>query len=161
EMPPAAFEQIRQGFTAEAMALNGMRLVSAETIDGLPYDQTTVRAVQNNAGDLYDKWLMVFNAKTFTGMVSVSMPRATPPVIADSVIRTALASVRVSTEASVDPIAALPFSLTPAARFGYRTTLSGRSLILKETPPPPEGKLDDVGFLVALAGDTPIAASDQ
>jgi len=89
------------------------------------------------------------------------MPRETPPVIADSVIRAALASVRVSTETSVDPVAALPFSVTPAARFHYRKTLSGRSLILKETPPPPEGQLDDVGFLVALANDTAIAAADQ
>ncbi len=161
ELPSEAFAQIRGGFTAESMAQHGMRLLSAETIDGLPFEQTTVRAEQRNGGDLYDKWVMVFNGKTFTGMVSVSILRSTPPLVADGVVRAALASVRVSTEQAGDPIAALPFSVTPASRFHYRKTISGRGLLLKETPPPPEGKLDDVGFMVMLAQEAAVATVDQ
>jgi hypothetical protein len=161
EFPPEAFAQIRQGFSAEAMAQHGMRLLSVETIDGLPFEQTTVRAEQRSGGDLYDKWVMIFNGKTFTGMVSVSIFRSSPPLVADSVIRAALASVRISTKQSGDPIAALPFSVTPASRFHYRSTISGRGLLLKETPPPPEGQLDDVGFMVILAQEAAVETADQ
>jgi hypothetical protein len=161
ELRPEAFAQIRQGFSAEAMAQHGMRLLSAETIDGLPFEQTTVRAEQRSGGDLYDKWVMVFDGKTFTGMVSVSIFRSSPPLIADAVIRGALASVRISTEQAGDPIAALPFSMTPAVRFHHRSTISGRGLLLKETPPPPKGQLGDVAFMVILAQEAAVAAADQ
>ena len=46
EFPPVAFTQFRTGLTAEAMAKRGMRLLSTETIAGVPYEQITVRAEQ-------------------------------------------------------------------------------------------------------------------
>jgi hypothetical protein len=161
ELPAEGWQQLRQGITAEAMAQHGMRLLSRETIDGLPYEQITVRAEQRIGNQLFDKWLMFFDAKSFVGIVTVSIASPVPARLSDAVIRAVLASVRVSSEASGNPVAALPFSLQPTARFKYRKTLAGRGFMLKETPPPPEGQLDDVGFVVTLAGDAPIAAADQ
>ena len=161
EFPPVAFPQFRNGFTAEAMAKHGMRLVSKEMIEGVPYEQITVRAEQRVGNQTVDKWLMVINGPDVVGMVTFSVARPAPPRLSDAVIRAALASARINAAASVDPIAALPFSIQPTARFTYRKPLAGRGLLLKETPPPPEGQLDDVGFIVSLAADTTIAPADQ
>ena len=161
EFPPVAFPQFRNGFTAEAMARHGMRLVSKEMIEGVPYEQIAVRAEQRVGNQTIDKWLMVINGPDIVGMVTVSVPKPAPPTLSDAVIRAALASARINAVAAVDPIAALPFSVQPTARFAYRKPLAGRGLLLKETPPPPEGQLDDVGFIVSLAADTTIAAADQ
>ena len=46
EFPRGAFSQFRNGLTADAMTKHGMRLLSNETIEGLPYEQITVRAEQ-------------------------------------------------------------------------------------------------------------------
>ena len=161
EFPPVAFPQFRNGFTAEAMAKHGMRLVSKEMIEGVPYEQITVRAEQRVGNQTVDKWLMVINSPDVVGMVTVSVARPAPPTLSDAAIRAALASARINAATSVDPIAALPFSIQPTARFTYRKPLAGRGLLLKETPPPPEGQLDDVGFIVSLAADTTIASADQ
>jgi len=162
EFPAESWQQLRQGITAEAMAQHGMRLLSTETIDGLPYEQVTARAEQRLGNQLFDKWLMFFNAKDFVGIVTVTIASPAPPRLSDAIVRAALASVRrASSEASGNPVAALPFTVQAAARFKYRKALSGRGLVLKETPPPPEGQPDDVGFIVTLAGDAPIAAADQ
>ena len=139
EFPPVAFNQFRNGFTADAMAKHGMRLLSNETIDGVPYEQITVRAEQRVGNQIFDKWLMTINGPDVVGMVTVSIAKPAPPRLSDAVIRAALASVRINATASVDPIAALPFSIEPTARFKYRKPLAGRGLLLKETPPPPEG----------------------
>ena len=161
EFPPVAFTQFRNGLTADAMAKRGMRLLSTETIEGVPYEQITVRAEQHAGNQVFDKWLMVINGPDMTGMLTVTIAKPAPKQLSDAVIRAALASVRINATASGDPIAALPFSIEPTARFTYRKPLAGRGLLLKESPPPPKGKLDDVGFIVSLATETPIAPSDQ
>lgn len=161
EFPPVAFTQFRTGLTAEAMAKRGMRLLSTETIAGVPYEQITVRAEQRAGNQVFDKWLMVINGPDMTGMLTVSIAKPAPKQLSDAVIRAALASVRINAAASSDPIAALPFSIEPTARFTYRKPLAGRGLLLKESPPPPEGKPDDIGFIVSLATEATIAPSDQ
>ncbi|MHC2618805.1 hypothetical protein ACVIW2_000837 [Bradyrhizobium huanghuaihaiense] len=161
EFPPAAFEQIRAGISAEAMARHGMRLLSTETIEGLPYEQVTVRAEQRTGNQTFDKWMLNVKGPDMVAIVTMSIPRPAPARLSDAVIRATLASVRISAVSTSDPIAALPFSIEPTSRFKYRKPLAGRGLLAKETPPPPEGKLDDVGFVVTLAADGIIAPSDQ
>lgn len=161
EFPPVAFPQFRNGFTAEAMAKHGMRLVSKEIIEGVPYEQITVRAEQRFGSQVIDKWLMAIDSPDVVGLVTFSVARPAPPQLSDAAIRAALASARINAATSLDPIAALPFSIQPTARFAYRKPLAGRGLLLKETPPPPEGQMDDVGFIVSLAADTTIASADQ
>jgi hypothetical protein len=161
ELPSVAFEQLRHGFTAEAVAKHGMRLLSQETIEGIPYEQVTVRAEQRVGTQIFDKWLMTVNGPDLVGMVTVSIRRPAPPHLSDAVIRATLASVRLSPTASIDPVAALPFTIDVPPLFKYRKPLAGRGLLVKETPPPPEGQLDDVGFVVTLAADGTIAPSDQ
>jgi hypothetical protein len=39
--------------------------------------------------------------------------------------------------------------------------MSGRGLLLKETPPPPQGQLDDVSFAVMLVQEATVAAADR
>jgi hypothetical protein len=112
------------------MTKHGMRLLSNETIEGLPYEQITVRAEQRIGNQIFDKWLMIINGPDVEGMVTVSIAKPAPPQLSDAVIRAALASVRINATASVDPIAALPFSIEPTARFTYRTAspwLAGHS----------------------------------
>ena len=96
---------------------------------------------------------MIINGPDVEGMVTVSIAKPAPPQLSDAVIRAALASVRINATASVDPIAALPFSIEPTARFTYRKPLAGRALMLKVTLPPPEAQQDDVSFVVTLAGE--------
>lgn len=161
EFPPVAFKQISSGLNAEAIAKHGMRLVSRETIEGLPYEQVTARAEQRLNGQTFDKWMMTINGPDVVGMVTVTVPKPAPSQLSDAVIRAALASVRINATSAGDPIAALPFSIEPTARFKYRKPLAGRGILLKETPPPPEGQLDDVGFIITLAADMTVASADQ
>ena len=154
EFPPVAFNQFRNGFTADAMAKHGMRLLSNETIDGVPYEQITVRAEQRVGNQIFDKWLMTINGPDVVGMVTVSIAKPAPPRLSDAVIRAALASVRINATASVDPRS--PPCRSRSSRQRASNTASpwpAGDLLLKETPPPPEGQLDDVGFIVTLAGE--------
>jgi hypothetical protein len=161
EFPLVAFDQIRNGVSAEAMAKHGMRLLSRETIDGLPYEQVTVRLEQRVGNQTFDKWMMNVKGSDMVGVVTVSVPRPAPPQLSEAVIRATLASVRIAAAAASDPVAALPFSIEPTARFKYRKPLAGRGMLFKETPPPPEGQLDDVGFIATLAANGTIAPADQ
>ena len=117
EFPPVAFAQFRNGLTADAMATRGMRLLSTETIERVPYEQITVRAEQRAGNQTFDKWLMVINGPDMTGMLTVTIAKPAPPQLSDAVIRAALASVRINATASGDPIAALPFSVEPTRAF--------------------------------------------
>jgi hypothetical protein len=161
EFPPAGFRQISDGLNAESIAKHGMRLLSRETIDGLPYEQVTIRAEQRLNGQTFDKWMMTINGPDITGMVTVTLPKPAPARLSDTVIRAALGSVRINATSAGDPIAALPFSIAPTARFKFQKPLAGRGLLFKETPPPPEGQLDDAGFIVTLAADATVASADQ
>ena len=87
EFPPVAFTQFRNGLTAEAMAKRGMRLLSTETIEGVPYEQITVRAEQRAGNQVFDKWLMVINGPDMTGMLTVSIAKPAPRQLSDAVIR--------------------------------------------------------------------------
>ncbi|MGJ4997433.1 hypothetical protein ACQR0Z_23630 [Bradyrhizobium sp. HKCCYLS3077] len=161
EMPAGGLEQIRRGLSSGAMAQHGMRLLATEQIDKFPYDHLMARAEQPVGSEVYDKWLLFFDAKDFVGSVTVTVAKSPAAGLTDAAIRTALASVRIATAASVDPIAALPFSVQPTSRFKYRLPVSGRSLMLKESPPPPNGQIDDAVFITTLAGDAPVAPADQ
>jgi hypothetical protein len=160
EFPAGKFDEIRRGINADALAQKGLRLVSTESIEGIAFETVAVRAEQHTGNMLFDKWMMFFDAKGLVGMVAVTIPKSSPPSLQDSLIRSALASVKVRLE-PVDAMAALPFTVESVARFKFRNPLAGRGLILKETPPPPEGRSDDVVFNIVLASDMPVAAADQ
>lgn len=160
ELPArGGLDEIRRGLSADAVAQHGMRLLSTEKLDKLPYDNLAARAEQPVGDEVYDKWLLFFDGKEFVGLVTVTTVKSSR--VTDAVVRTALESIRIGPGPSGDPIAALPFSIEPGSRFKYRLPVGGRSLMLKETPPPPQGQIDDVMFVTTLAGDTPIATADQ
>jgi hypothetical protein len=160
ELPaPGGLDELRRGLSADAVAQHGMRLLATEKLDKLPYDNLAARAEQSVGDEVYDKWLLFFDGREFVGLVTVTVAKSSR--VTDAVVRTALESIRISAGPSGDPVAALPFSIAPASRFKYRLPVGGRSLMLKETPPPPQGEIDDVMFVTTLAGDTPIAAADQ
>ena len=130
------------------MAKHGMRLLSNETIDGVPYEQITVRAEQRVGNQIFDKWLMTINGPDVVGIV-IRLDReacATAAVGCRDPRRACKRPGSMRT-ASVDPIAALPFSIEPtsALQIPQAPGWPGE-LLLKETPPPPEGQLDDVGL---------------
>jgi hypothetical protein len=161
EFPAEAFERTRREASAEAFAKRGLQLVSTEKIAGAAYETMTFRAEQRIGDLLLDKWLMFFDAKILSGLVTVTIEKASPPRLPDSAVRAALASVIVRAEPNGDAIAALPFTVASPARFKFRMPIAGRGLLLKESPPPPEGSPDDAGITVALAAETSIDAADQ
>ena len=124
--------------------------VSQETIEGLPYEQIAARAEQRVGNQIIDKWLMVINSPDVVGMVTVSVAKPAPPT-AVGCRDPRRAGQRTDQCGGLRSIRSPPCHsrFEPTARFTYRKPLSGRGLLLKETPPPPEGQLDDVGFIVS------------
>lgn len=111
-------------------------------------DTFLVRVEQQANNTLLDKWLFVFDAKVFTGMVVVTIPRAASGRVPESTIRTALASLRTDSAAKTNPRALLPYIFKRAKRFSYENILGGHAVLLKETPPPPKGRADDAAILI-------------
>jgi hypothetical protein len=149
EFPAGAFNETTQGMTSDALSSRGLRTLQTEPLKIAGMATFLVRAEQQSNNVLLDKWLFIFDAKAFTGMVVVTIPRNAAGRIAEPAVRAALASVRVDTAAKRDPRALLPYVFDRAKRFQYENVMGGQAVLLKESPPPPKGRSDDAAMLIS------------
>ena len=151
EIPGAAFEAMRDGFTADALAKQGVTLESQEPVTDLPFKAHLFRGQQALKGMTIKKWLLLADGGGYTAIINVSSDAADP--LSEARVRAALATVRLQAAPVGDPLAALPFSIRPAARFTRSQALGGRGLVLMQSPPPPDGPSGDPGLTVTLLAE--------
>lgn len=148
EFPAGAFEQTKRGMNPDALARRGLRTVRTKQLTLAGIDTFLLRVEQRADNLLLDKWLFMFDAKTFTGMVVVTVPRTASGQLGEPDVRTALASLRVGAVSNGDPRALLPYIFKRGKRFQYENVLGGHAVLLKETPPPPKGRANDAAMLI-------------
>lgn len=148
EMPPVAYEQLRGGFSAEAMAARGLTMQSFEAFDGTPFEGYLITAEQTAAGVLYRKWLVVIADPALTGMATFTVPEEAVAQLSEAKIRASALSLR-TVEASVDPVEALSFTPIETERFRIANAQAGNTVLYAETPAPTEG--EKVIFIISAS----------
>lgn len=148
EFPGGGFDQTIRGMSPDALAKRGLRAMHSDplTIEGINTFLTRVEQQANNT--LLEKWIFVLDAKSFIGMVVVTVPKNAARHIPESAVRAVLASVRVDTTAKTDPRTLLPYVFDRGKRFQYENVMGGHAVLLKESPPPPKGRADDAAMLI-------------
>ncbi|MCC7045873.1 MAG: hypothetical protein IT562_04095 [Alphaproteobacteria bacterium] len=139
----------------------GLRLVETETLPGFPYEHVVTHATRQQEGVTIDVWLLVFRHAEITGTVVASLGRIPNPPATAEAMRAALASVRVAAQPPGSLTAQLPFAVDAPARFTYRRALAGRQLMLKESPPAPEGAVGDVVATVTQVSRDPVKPPER
>ncbi len=138
EMPAGAFAQVSTAFTP-GTRFRGMAISARDelTVDGHP--GFLIEATQEAGQTTFQKWVLIFGATDFTGMIAMSVPQLTERAESGEVAVAALRSTEVLQAARVDPRESLPFSFAEAGRFSPDRVLQGNTVSLKE--PPPSGSL--------------------
>lgn len=162
ESPPGSFAQARSAATRPSeLQQRGLTLVDVQFLPEFPYEHALAHATRQERGITIDVWLLVFQHPEVTGTVVASLARIPSPPASAGAMRAALASVRVAPRSTDVLSAQLPFSVDPPARFTYRNALAGRQLIVRETPPPPQGGVGDVTVSVVLLSRDPVKPEER
>ena len=136
ELPANTYDEL-VAISSGAMAKQGVEITSGEDLTGLPFRARIYRGRQAAQGMEVDKWLMLADGGSTLTLINVSAVKGAAPVT-DAQVREMFRSVRLSAAPAGDPVAALPFSVTPAARFSHKQTIGGLGLVLTSAPPSPE-----------------------
>jgi len=137
ELPANTYDELAAAISSGAMAKQGVEITSGEDLTGLPFRARIYRGRQAAQGMEVDKWLMLADGGSTLTLINVSAVKGAAPVT-DAQVREMFRSVRLSAAPAGDPVAALPFSVTPAARFSHKQTIGGLGLVLTSEPPTPE-----------------------
>ena len=137
ELPANTYDELAAAISSGAMAKQGVEITSGEDLTGLPFRARIYRGRQAAQGMEVDKWLMLADGGSTLTLINVSAVKGAAPVT-DAQVREMFRSVRLSAAPAGDPVAALPFSVTPAARFSHKQTIGGLGLVLTSAPPSPE-----------------------
>lgn len=106
---PSAYQQIVDGFTAEALKTRGMSLVSKHTIDFNNSKATLIRVSQSANGTTYLKQMLIFGDDKGTVLVNGIYPEASKHI--EAKITAALLSTVYNTTQNDDPLAAATFTI--------------------------------------------------
>lgn len=130
EMPPEAYAQMREADDA-AFAEHGIEVASREDFSAGELQGFLISGTQDQGGITLRKWLFLFPASSFTGMVAVTIPRESEAVHTEAEVRATLASLAVGVQPSLEAaVAALPFSFQPTDKLRIIKTLAGNGVIL-------------------------------
>jgi hypothetical protein len=162
ESLPGSYGKVMQSVTRpNEMQQRGLSLIGTEFLTDFPYEHVVAHATRQQEGITVDVWLLVFQHAEVTGTVVASLARVPSPPASVAAMRAALASVRVAAIPAGGLVAQLPFTVDVPARFTFRNALAGRQLILKETPPPPEGVVGDMIATVTLVTRDPVKPPER
>jgi hypothetical protein len=130
ELPHQAYEQMANGLTAEGLATRQIRMESREDVrfGGVP--GVLIRGVQQMGGVEVRKFLLLFQAETFSGIVNVSLPPGAS-VHNDERIRASLLSLSVGTKLTLEQQrAALSYSFAETDTLKLRLVAGGGAAVL-------------------------------
>lgn len=137
EFPAAMYDQLADAISSGAMAKQGVDITASEDLKGLPFKARAYRGKQVAKGTEFDKWLMLVDGGSTLSLINVSAAKD-GAALTDAEVREMFGSVRLAAATASDPIEALPFSVTPAARFAQRQTIGGMGVVLMSAKPAPE-----------------------
>lgn len=136
EAPGDLMAKMRAGMTREDLARNGMNLIDSEPLTDLPFDAQLVRFTKTVGGVDQEGWTLLADGHQFVAIVMITQVKASAR-LTDAGALDVLKTVRLRQEAASDPVATLPFSVAPSARFKFRLPMMGRALALTQSPAPP------------------------
>jgi hypothetical protein len=106
---PAPYQQLVDGFTAEALKTRGMTLISKQTIEFNQSKATLIKVTQPTNGATYLKQILIFGDAKETVLVNGIYPEASKSV--EGKISDALLSTLYNTTQNDNPLEAAPFTL--------------------------------------------------
>lgn len=128
EMPAEAYRQLsgsfKSGFEANGVAMGERNEV---TVSGRP--GFVIRGTQELHALTWNKWLLVFNAEDFTGMIVISSPQIAE--MPDQMALDVLNSTQVLSSDGYDPRAALNYVFEETQAFELHSVLQGNTVSLK------------------------------
>lgn len=128
EMPVEGYAQVDKVFKPGLQA-NGMSFEVRDemTVDGRP--GFFMRGTQELHGITWNKWILVFSAEDFTGMVAVSSPQAAemPEEVALAVLR----STKILSSEGYDPRSNLSYVFQETDEFELHSVMQGNTVALK------------------------------
>lgn len=154
EFPAALYDQLADAISSGAMAKQGVDITASEDLKGLPFKARTYRGKQVAKGTEFDKWLMLVDGGSTLSLINVSAAKDGGS-LTDAEVREMFGSVRLAAAPASDPIEALPFSVTPAARFPHRQTIGGMGLVLTSAKPAPENA-GKPGVIITKSFEQPV-----
>jgi hypothetical protein len=145
---PAPYQQIVDGFTAEALKTRGMMLVSKQTVDHNNGKATLISVTQPANGTNYLKQILIFGDSKGTVMVNGIYPEAANNL--EEKIKTALFSTVFNAAQDDNPLEAVPFSISvEGTEFKVAKFMSGSLLYSTDGKVPTEKPTLIVGSSLA------------
>ena len=132
DLPPEAFPQIEEGFTDEALASKGIKVLSREPFDIKGAKAFLVTGTQTAGPLTVRKWILLVGTDTLTSLVTVQAVDNSESQLTDQDVKDTLASL--TFRSPQDQVAALPFALNDLAGFRVIRTLAGNTAILTDGP---------------------------
>jgi hypothetical protein len=154
EIPAATYDQLMAAISSGAMAKQGVEITGGEAFPGLQSRAQMYRGRQVTQGTDVDKWLLLVDGGSTLTLLNVSAIKG-QAALTDAQVRDMFKSVQLAAAPSGDPVSALPFTVTPAARFAHRQTLGGSGLILTIAPPS-EATAAQPGVMIARTFEQPV-----
>lgn len=130
ELPREAYEQMANGLTAQGLATRQITMTSRDEVrfGGVP--GVLIKGIQQIGGVDVRKFLLVFQADTFSGIINVSLPPAAA-VHSDEKIRAALVSLSVGPKLTLEQQrAALSYSFNETETLKLRLVAGGGAAVL-------------------------------
>lgn len=145
---PAPYQQIVDGFTAEALKTRGMTLISKQTIDFNHSKATLLELSQPANGTTYLKQILIFGDPKGTVMVNGIYPESSKAI--EPQIKEALLSTVYNNAQNDNPLDAAPFTIdTKDTDFQFVKYISGSLLYSTDGKIPTEKPTLIVGNSIA------------
>lgn len=127
EIPPEGYAQVDKVFKPGLQA-NGMSFEVRDevVVDGRP--GFSIRGTQELHGITWNKWILVFSAEDFTGMVTVSSPQAA--AMPDDMALAVLRSTKILSSEGYDPRSDLSYVFQETEGFELHSVMQGNTASL-------------------------------
>ena len=127
EMPAEGYAQVEKIFKPGLQA-NGMRFEVRDevTVDGRP--GFFMRGTQELHGITWNKWILVFSAEDFTGMVAVTSPQSAE--MPDDMALAVLRSTKILSSEGYDPRSDLSYVFQETEAFELHSVMQGNTASL-------------------------------
>lgn len=128
---PAPYTQVADGFTKEALATRGMRLLSRKEISLNGRPALLLHVMQVLQSIAYLKWMVVTGNEKETALITATFPERLKAQFSSELERSSL-SARWDAEAEIDPLAGLNFSFKDDPSLKFARRVSNMALLTKD-----------------------------
>jgi len=161
-LPAAAYREIEQSATSEALQKQGMTIEAREEVSYPLGKGFLVRGRLEIENQPVHKWILILSADDLTALVTIQVPVAAQSHYPDDAIRTALASLAVRDSIPAEErLSLLPFRVSELAGFKVGGVMAGRAVMLTDGAPQPSGPTLDTHIMIAVGPGGPTQASDR